>query len=82
MHGKVRALFLGELQDLCAQSEIYGFGCGGFPITVKGQGVVGAVAVSGLPDPADHHYVVGALEKMLQVTAPAIPAEIDEKWIN
>lgn len=24
------------------------------PITVKGKGLVGAVALSGLPDPADH----------------------------
>lgn len=82
MHGKVRAMFLSELQDLCEQSDIYGFGCGGFPIIVKGQGIVGAVAVSGLPDPADHLYVVEALEKMLGVEAPKIPAEVDENWIN
>ena len=63
-------------------SDIYGFGCGGFPIIVKGQGIVGAVAVSGLPDPADHLYVVEALEKMLGVEAPKIPAEVDENWIN
>lgn len=82
MHGKVRAMFLDELQDLCAQPDIYGFGCGGFPITVKGQGIVGAVAVSGLPDPADHLYVVEALEKMIGVEVPKIPDEIDEQWIN
>lgn len=82
MHGKIRAMFLGELQDLCEQSDIYGFGCGGFPITVKGKGIVGAIAVSGLPDPADHPYVVEALSKYIGVEVPKIPAEIDEQWIN
>lgn len=82
MHGKIRAMFLDELQDLCAQPDIYGFGCGGFPITVKGQGIIGAVAVSGLPDPVDHLYVVEALEKMIGVEVPKIPDEIDEQWIN
>ena len=82
MHGKVRAMFLDELKELTEQSDVYGFGCGGFPITVKGQGIVGAVAVSGLPDPADHVYVIAALEKILGAKAPAIPDEIDESWIN
>lgn len=82
MHGKVRAMFMDELQDLASQPETYGFGCGGFPITVKGQGIIGAIAVSGLPDPADHIYVVRALEKFLGVKAPEIPSEIDEAWIN
>lgn len=82
MHGKVRAMFLNELQDLCEQPDLYGFGCGAFPITVKGQGIVGAIAVSGLPDPADHLYVTKALEEFLGVKTPDIPAEIDESWIN
>ncbi len=82
MHCKVRAMFLGELKDFCEQPDTYGFGCGGFPITVKGQGIVGAIAVSGLPDPADHFYVTKALEQFLGVDAPSIPEEIDEKWIN
>lgn len=82
MHGKVRAMFLDELKDLTSQPKVYGFGCGGFPITVKGQGIIGAVAVSGLLDPADHIYVVEALCKMLGVNAPSIPDEIDANWIN
>lgn len=82
MHGKIRAMFLDELQDLYVQTDLYGFGCGGFPITVKNKGIIGTVAVSGLPDPADHIYVVQALEKYLGITVPHIPEEIDEKWIN
>lgn len=36
----------------------------------------------GLPDPADHVYVIEALAKMLGVDAPKLPDEIDENWIN
>jgi uncharacterized protein (UPF0303 family) len=34
---------------------------GGFPVRVKGAGVIGAVAVSGLPERDDHGVVVDAL---------------------
>lgn len=34
---------------------------GGFPVTVKGAGVVGVIAVSGLPERDDHGVVVDAL---------------------
>lgn len=34
---------------------------GGFPVTVKGVGVVGVIAVSGLPERDDHGVVVDAL---------------------
>lgn len=82
MHGKIRAMFLDELKELVAEPETYGFGCGGFPINVEGEGVIGAVAVSGLPDPADHVYVIEALSKMLGVDVPKLPDDIDENWIN
>ncbi|UJQ95503.1 heme-degrading domain-containing protein [Mariluticola halotolerans] len=39
----------------------YVFAGGGFPITVEGVGVVGAVTVSGLPGRDDHGLVVEAL---------------------
>jgi uncharacterized protein (UPF0303 family) len=34
---------------------------GAFPVIVRGVGVVGVVAASGLPDVEDHEFVVGAL---------------------
>ncbi|MBZ9984864.1 MULTISPECIES: heme-degrading domain-containing protein [unclassified Mesorhizobium] len=34
---------------------------GGFPVTVKGVGVIGVIAVSGLPERQDHGVVVDAL---------------------
>ncbi len=45
--------------------EDYVLAGGGFPITVKGAGVIGAIAVSGLPEREDHNLVVGALCKHL-----------------
>ncbi|WP_432544075.1 heme-degrading domain-containing protein [Kineococcus sp. SYSU DK002] len=38
---------------------------GAFPLRVRGVGVVGAVAVSGLPQADDHALVVGALAEFL-----------------
>lgn len=82
MHCRIRLQFLGELTDLAADRETYGFGCGGFPITVKGQGIVGGVCVSGLPDPLDHEYVVAALAKMLNVPEPKLPEEVNVDFLS
>ena len=40
---------------------------GAFPITVRGVGVVGTVAVSGLPQVEDHAFVVRVLQRFLGV---------------
>ncbi len=50
---------------------------GGFPVTVKGAGVIGAIAVSGLPQRLDHAVVVDALCDHLGVARQdlALPAE-------
>jgi uncharacterized protein (UPF0303 family) len=40
---------------------------GAFPVTVRGVGVIGTVAVSGLPQLEDHAFVVGVLSEFLGV---------------
>lgn len=45
---------------------------GGFPITVKGAGVVGAICVSGLPERQDHEVIVAALCKHFGLDAAAL----------
>jgi uncharacterized protein (UPF0303 family) len=39
---------------------------GAFPVIVKGVGVVGTVAVSGLPQAEDHDLLVGVLREFLR----------------
>ena len=50
---------------------------GGFPITVQGAGVIGVIAVSGLPEREDHAVIVDALCAHLGVDRDslALPAE-------
>jgi uncharacterized protein (UPF0303 family) len=51
---------------------------GGFPVTVKGAGVIGVIAVSGLPEREDHGIVVETLCAHLGLDARALalgPAE-------
>ena len=40
---------------------------GAFPLTIRGTGVVGTIAVSGLPQLEDHAFVVAQLEAFLGV---------------
>lgn len=44
--------------------QFAGFG-GGFPLTIRGVGVVGTIAVSGLPHQVDHALIVEALTAQL-----------------
>src|SRR5689334_19717606 len=38
---------------------------GAFPLTIRGTGPVGVIAVSGMPQVEDHRFVVAALERFL-----------------
>jgi uncharacterized protein (UPF0303 family) len=54
-----------ELKDYAAHG-------GGFPILVKGTGMVGTVVLSGLPQREDHGMVVAALVELLGVAVPVL----------
>lgn len=52
---------------------------GGFPVTVKGAGVIGVVAVSGLPEREDHSVVVAALCDFLGVSREKLALPLEAK---
>lgn len=56
--GNLESIYQAALRDHAAAG-------GGFPIIIKNVGVVGAVAISGLPDHEDHEIVVSTLRKFL-----------------
>lgn len=45
---------------------------GGFPVTLRGTGMVGTVVLSGLPQRDDHNLVVDALAEVLDVEVPRL----------
>ena len=45
---------------------------GGFPVTVRGAGVIGVIAVSGLPERDDHGIIVATLCEHLGLDAKAL----------
>lgn len=51
---------------------------GGFPIHVKGTGVVGGIGVSGLPERADHGLIVEVLADHLGLDAAALALEDEQ----
>jgi uncharacterized protein (UPF0303 family) len=47
---------------------------GGFPLTLRGSGCLGAIVLSGLTQPEDHEIVVTAVAEILGVTVPHLEA--------
>jgi len=47
---------------------------GAFPVNVEGVGLVGTVAVSGLPQEEDHRFVVTTLAEFLEVDPATVSA--------
>ena len=52
-------------EQLRLDPDVYAAHGGGFPVTVRGVGVVGTVVASGLPQLEDHAFVVGVLRAFL-----------------
>jgi uncharacterized protein (UPF0303 family) len=62
------------LAEFGLDAEEYALSGGCFPIRLRGQGVVGTVTVSGLPQTHDHQTAVDAVAAYLGVEVPSILA--------
>jgi uncharacterized protein (UPF0303 family) len=63
-----------ESRQGLALSDFAGHG-GGFPIRLRGTGLVGSIVVSGLPQREDHALVIEALATMLDVPLAGMALE-------
>ncbi|PBB97875.1 heme-degrading domain-containing protein [Mesorhizobium sp. WSM3862] len=70
-----RTFKVGEALDIAD----YVLAGGGFPVAVKGAGVIGVIAVSGLPEREDHGVVVDALCAHLGVDASKLKLPPEEQ---
>lgn len=57
-------------RDWHLSTQDYAFLGGGFPLTLKGTGVIGAICCSGLPHEKDHHIVAETIAAYLGVSLP------------
>jgi len=57
--------------DAALEIKDYAVDGGGFPVRVRGSGVIASIAVSGLPSHEDHDIIVSVLAKHLGVSAMA-----------
>lgn len=68
---------LEEVQTHGLSDLDYVFCGGGFPVRIKGGGIVGIIIVSNLPHVQDHEFIVKCLSKYLKVTdVPVVDMEI------
>ena len=65
MYARIAYQEKNEYANLVAQEDTYAIGCGAFPITVKGEGRVGVIGLSGIVDPEDHTIIVKVLSERL-----------------
>lgn len=65
MYARIAYQERGDYAELVEDEERYAIGCGGFPISVRGEGRVGVVSLSGLVDPADHTVIVETIAEIL-----------------
>lgn len=64
------------LEDRGLDPKRYALSGGAFPIRVKGSGLIGAMAASGLPHLADHDAIVNAISRFLGIPDyPRIPLD-------
>lgn len=68
---------LEDVQTHGLSDQDYVFCGGGFPVRIKGGGVVGTIIVSNLPHEQDHEFIVKSLAKYLKITGvPLVDMEI------
>ncbi len=60
-----------QVKDWRLNAEEYGSIGGGFPITIKGTGIIGSVACSGLAHEDDHQLLVDSIAELLGVDLDA-----------
>jgi uncharacterized protein (UPF0303 family) len=66
------------LEDKGLDPKFHALSGGAFPIRVKGSGLIGAVAASGLPHLADHDVIVNAISRFLGIAnCPRIPLDAE-----
>jgi uncharacterized protein (UPF0303 family) len=64
------------LEDRGLDSRVYAWGGGGFPIRVRGTGLVAVAVASGLPHLQDHGTLVEGIAKVLRIKeAPRLPLD-------
>lgn len=51
--------------DLGLSGDDYAAAGGAFPLAIRGEGIVGTITVSGLPDQEDHDLLIRALRRYL-----------------
>jgi uncharacterized protein (UPF0303 family) len=68
IHKKVSKMTKEDVITHGLSENDYIFCGGGFPVRIKGSGIVAVITVSNMPHVKDHDFIVGCLSKYLRVT--------------